>query len=36
LARTLAELGAGHKGAVGICGGGGQGVGIVLESLGGN
>ena len=36
LARSLAELGAGHKGAVGICGGGGQGVGIILESLGGN
>ncbi len=36
LARTLASLGSGHKGAVGICGGGGQGVGIVIESLGGN
>ncbi len=36
LARSLAELGPGHKGAVGICGGGGQGVGIILESLGGN
>jgi acetyl-CoA C-acetyltransferase len=36
LARSLAELGAGHKGAIGICGGGGQGVGIILESLGGN
>ncbi len=36
LARSLAALGAGHKGAIGICGGGGQGVGIILESLGGN
>ena len=36
LARTLASLGAGHRGAVGICGGGGQGVGIILESLGAN
>ncbi len=36
LARSLASLGAGHKGAIGICGGGGQGVGIIIESLGGN
>jgi acetyl-CoA C-acetyltransferase len=36
LARSLAQLGAGRKGAIGICGGGGQGVGIILESLGGN
>ncbi len=36
LARSLAALGAGHKGAIGICGGGGQGVGIIVESLGGN
>jgi acetyl-CoA C-acetyltransferase len=34
LARSLADLGAGRKGAIGICGGGGQGVGIILESLG--
>ncbi len=34
LARSLAELGAGRRGAIGICGGGGQGVGIILESLG--
>jgi acetyl-CoA C-acetyltransferase len=36
LARSLAALGAGHKGAIGICGGGGQGVGIIIESLGSN
>jgi acetyl-CoA C-acetyltransferase len=34
LARSLADLGVGRKGAIGICGGGGQGVGIILESLG--
>jgi acetyl-CoA C-acetyltransferase len=33
LARSLA---ASQKGAIGICGGGGQGVGIIIESLGGN
>jgi acetyl-CoA C-acetyltransferase len=33
LARSLT---AGQKGAIGICGGGGQGVGIVIESLGAN
>ncbi|MFM6977783.1 MAG: acetyl-CoA C-acyltransferase [Micrococcales bacterium] len=33
LARSLKP---GQKGAVGICGGGGQGVGIILEALGGN
>ena len=33
LARSLA---AGQTGAVGICGGGGQGVGIVIEAIGGN
>ena len=33
LARTLAAQGAGNLGAAGICGGGGQGSAIVLESL---
>jgi acetyl-CoA C-acetyltransferase len=33
LARRLAESGAGSLGAAGICGGGGQGSAIVLESL---
>ena len=33
LARSLE---AGQKGAVGICGGGGQGVGIIIEAIGGN
>jgi acetyl-CoA C-acetyltransferase len=36
LARSLAAIGAGRKGAIGICGGGGQGVGIILESIGSN
>lgn len=36
LARSLNQLGASKKGAIGICGGGGQGVGIILESLGEN
>jgi len=36
LVRSLNQLGAGRKGAIGICGGGGQGVGIIIESLGGN
>ncbi|QIM15418.1 acetyl-CoA C-acyltransferase [Leucobacter insecticola] len=33
LARQLAELGAGSLGAVGICGGGGQGSAVVLRAL---
>lgn len=33
LARQLAEAGSGSLGAVGICGGGGQGTAIVLRSL---
>jgi acetyl-CoA C-acetyltransferase len=34
LARNLQREGAGSLGAIGICGGGGQGVGIVLEAIG--
>ena len=33
LARQLAELGAGSLGAVGICGGGGQGSAVILRAL---
>jgi acetyl-CoA C-acetyltransferase len=33
LARQLAELGPGQLGAAGICGGGGQGSGVILRSL---
>jgi acetyl-CoA C-acetyltransferase len=33
LARNLQKLGSGSVGAIGICGGGGQGVGIVVESI---
>lgn len=33
LARRLAALGPGSLGAIGICGGGGQGTGILLESV---
>jgi len=33
LARNLQKLGAGSVGAIGICGGGGQGVGIVVEAI---
>jgi len=33
LARNLHRIGSGSIGAIGICGGGGQGVGIVVEAL---
>lgn len=33
LARNLQRLGTGSIGAIGICGGGGQGVGIVVEAI---
>ncbi len=33
LARRLAEHGPGHLGAAGICGGGGQGLAVIIESL---
>ena len=33
LARNLSRLGSGSLGAAGICGGGGQGVGILVEAL---
>ena len=33
LARNLQKLGGGSIGAIGICGGGGQGVGIVVEAI---
>ena len=33
LARRLSQLGAGSLGAVGICGGGGQGTGVLLEAV---
>jgi acetyl-CoA C-acetyltransferase len=33
LARNLQKLGTGSIGAIGICGGGGQGVGIVVEAI---
>src|SRR5690606_18928342 len=33
LARQLAEKGAGSLGAIGICGGGGQGTAVVLRAL---
>jgi len=33
LARNLQKLGRGSIGAIGICGGGGQGVGIVVEAI---
>lgn len=33
LSRQLAELGPGHLGAAGICGGGGQGSAVILRSL---
>jgi len=33
LARNLQKLGPGSIGAIGICGGGGQGVGIVVEAI---
>lgn len=33
LARQLKELGAGSLGAVGICGGGGQGTGLILRAV---
>ena len=33
LARRLSQLGSGSLGAVGICGGGGQGTGVLLEAV---